>query len=91
MATRGDSSRSNYCKDWFDQGTKLGQLWVLWKQFKDRLEGNVIVQPVLDETEKELNCLRRKVQAKHFSKSQLHLVAVQINDLEWKITQLHRF
>ena len=87
MATCGD----NYCKEWFEQGKKLGQLWVLWKHFKERLEGNVTVQSVLDETEKELNCLRRKVQVKHFSKNQLHLVAIQINDLEWKITQLHRF
>ena len=53
MATCGD----NYCKEWFEQGKKLGQLWVLWKHFKERLEGNVTVQSVLDETEKELNCL----------------------------------
>jgi hypothetical protein len=81
----------HYCKEWFEQGKKLGQLWVLWRQSKERLDGNITVQPILNETEKELNILRRNVHAKFYSKSQLHLVSVQINDLEWKLTQLQRF
>ena len=42
----------HYCKEWFDQGKQLGQLWVLWRQSKERLDGNNTVQPILNETEK---------------------------------------
>lgn len=78
-------------REWFLQGQKLGNLFVLWLQARERLKENVPAQAHLDETSKEIHLLRRKVQKDDFSRQQLHLLAIQINDLEWKILQLHRF
>jgi hypothetical protein len=78
-------------REWFQQGQKLGNLFVLWLQARERLKGNVPAQAHLDETVKEIHLLRLKVRNNEFARQQLHLLAIQINDLEWKILQLHRF
>jgi hypothetical protein len=78
-------------KEWSNQGEKLGNLFILWLKAKKSLEGNVLAQEQLNETAKEIHLLRLKVQKNGFSKNQLHLLSIQINDLEWKILQLHRF
>ena len=78
-------------REWFLQGQKLGNLFVLWLQARERLKGNIPAQEHLDEIVKEVHLLRLKVQKDGFSRQQLHLLAIQINDLEWKILQLHRF
>ena len=78
-------------REWFLQGQKLGNLFVLWLQTRERLKGNIPAQEHLDEIVREVHLLRLKVQKDGFSRQQLHLLAIQINDLEWKILQLHRF
>ena len=78
-------------REWFLQGQKLGNLFVIWLQARERLKGNDPAQAHLDETVKEIHLLRLKVRRDEFSRQQLHLLAIQINDLEWKILQLHRF
>jgi len=79
------------CKQWFEQGNKFGRLFVYWRQIEKRLLWDYVPQEMLDEIEKEVNLLRRKVLAKHFSKSQIDCVAKEIDNLELKIRQLHRF
>jgi hypothetical protein len=78
------------CNEWFKQGEKLGKLFVYWKESQERIEWFFVTQETLNETKKELDSLRNKVRAKHFSKSQLDLVAKEIDDLDLKIRNLHR-
>ena len=81
----------NNCKQWFEQGQRLGQMFVYWSDSQERFLLDYIHQDMLDSIKEEFNTLRKKVRAKHFSKTELAIVIKELDNLSLKMSQLHRF